>query len=95
MARKKKAKVSCPAPDCQGGYPNRQHEVNEKIREKIPSKILDRLGDEKPFRCSYCGFVYGRSPSKQGIINVISLGFYDNFQNPNAFAQVSKNYRTR
>lgn len=95
MPGKKKVKVSCPALDCQGGYPNRQHEVPVEIIEKIPSEILDRLDDEKPFRCNYCGFVYGKSPSKQGGINKIPLGFWDNSQNPNEFVPVPENYKTR
>jgi len=96
MPGKKKAKVICPAPDCQGGYPNREHEVDEKIIEKIPFEILDRLDDdEKPFRCNCCGFVYGKSFSKQGGIRIKPLGFLDSPQNPNEFVPVSKNYRTR
>lgn len=96
MSRKKKEKVHCPAPDCQGGYSKRLYEVNEKVIEKIPTDILFRIEREKPvFRCSYCGFVWGKKISKADGIDIVPLGFYDNSQHPNVFLPVSENYKTR
>lgn len=96
MPRKKKYTVCCSEPECQGGHSNRIHEVSEKILEKIPTEILVRISEEVPvYRCSYCGFVWGRTITTASVNKIVPLGFYDNSQNPNEFVPVPDNHRTR
>jgi hypothetical protein len=94
MARIKKYKPHCPAPNCRGGYEHRLKKV-EGMPEWIPPEILKlKKETEQLYRCNYCGFVWFQDNSKQKGFDPKPLGFFDSIFSP-GFVLVDKSYRIR
>lgn len=73
-AKQRHGRSGCPAADCSGGRPQRQHQITDGQLERISGDARATV-EARPasvYRCNYCGAVYVRDERPR------LLGYLDN-----------------
>ncbi len=83
--------MRCPAFDCSAHGP--AYLVTDPSKLQIPPEIIESVGDNPIYRCSYCQFIwYEWTPRDSRTKIRTAIGFYDNFRKPLEFF-ATPNYR--